>query len=94
MTRHIGPIICCRLYRAGCSVVSDLATRARRHGYALRRTTLEALGQTWDGWEVDGITPPAAFLGDAGLAAWLDALDRGRPMEAAAPVEQAERQAA
>ena len=31
--------------------------------------------------------PPAAFLGDAGLTAWLDALDRGRPVEAAAPDE-------
>lgn len=36
------------------------------------------------------ITPPAAFIGDAGLAAWLDTLDRGRPMEAAAPDEQME----
>jgi hypothetical protein len=66
----------------------QLLARARRHGYALRRATLEALGETWEGWEVEGITPPAAFLGDAGLTAWLDALDRGRPVEAAAPDEQ------
>lgn len=31
------------------------------------------------------ITPPAAFIGDAGLLAWLDALDRGRTGEATAP---------
>lgn len=62
--------------------------RARCHGYGLRRERVEALGQTWEGWEVEGITPPAAFLGDAGLTAWLDALDRGRPVEAAAPDEQ------
>ncbi len=61
--------------------------RARRHGYGLRRTRVEALGRTWDGWEVEGITPPAAFISDAGLNAWLDALDRGR---AAAPDEQME----
>ena len=61
--------------------------RARRHGYALRRTTLEALGQTWQGWEVDGITPPAAFLSDARPAAWLDALDRGRAADAPEQME-------
>ena len=65
----------------------DFSARARRHGYGLRRTRVEALGQTWDGWEVEGITPPAAFISDAGLNAWLDALDRGR---AAAPDEQME----
>lgn len=70
--------------------MTTLDARARRHGYALRRVALEALGQTWQGWEVDGITPPAAFLSDAGLAAWLDTLERGRAMEAAAPDEQME----
>lgn len=67
--------------------MTTLETRARRHGYGLRRVALEALGQTWDGWEVEGITPPAAFLSDAGLAAWLDTLERGR---AAAAPEQLE----
>ena len=71
-----------------------VVARARRHGYVLRRERIDALGQTWDGWVVEGMTPPAAFIGDGGLLAWLDALDRGRPMEAAAPDEQAERQAA
>lgn len=61
--------------------------RARCHGYGLRRARVEALGRTWDGWEVEGITPPAAFISDAGLLAWLDALERGR---AAAPDEQME----
>ena len=59
--------------------------RAGRHGYGLSRVSLEALGQAWDGWEVEGITPPAAFISDAGLLAWLDTLDRGRPVEVAAP---------
>ena len=72
----------------------SVVDRARRHGYGLRRVSLEALGQTWDGWVVEGMTPPAAFLSDAGLLAWLETLDRGRPVEVAAPDEQAERQAA
>lgn len=71
-------------------ITRSFSARARRHGYAVRRVALEALGRAWDGWEVEGITPPAVFLGDAGLLAWLDALDRGRPMEAAAPDEQME----
>lgn len=65
--------------------MTTLDARARRHGYGLRRTRVEALGQTWDGWEIEGITPPAAFIGDAGLLDWLDTLDRGRAVEAAAP---------
>ena len=59
--------------------------RARCHGYGLRPAHVEALGQTWDGWVVEGMTPPAAFIGDGGLLAWLDALDRGRAVEVAAP---------
>lgn len=70
--------------------MTTLDARARRHGYALRPATLEALGATWQGWVVEGITPPAAFLSDAGLLAWLDTLDRGRPSEADAPDEQME----
>ena len=65
--------------------MTTLDARARRHGYGLRREHIDALGKTWDGWAVEGITPLAAFLGDAGLLAWLDTLDRGRPVEAAAP---------
>lgn len=68
--------------------MTTLEYRARRHGYGVRPVRVVALVQTWDGWEVEGITPPAAFIGDAGLLAWLDTLDRGRPAEAAAPDEQ------
>lgn len=51
-----------------------LPQRAAELGYPVRPATVEALGRTWQGWEMPSMG--AVFLGDDGLAAWLDARER------------------
>jgi hypothetical protein len=51
-----------------------LAERAAELGYPVRPATVEALGRTWQGWEMPRLD--AVFLSDDGLRVWLEARER------------------